>query len=283
MKVAVIGGGIIGMSTAYRVKATYQNIDVVVFANKFSPNTTSDGAAGYLIPHDDHGSEKHMLKKWWLSTLNYANDLLWINDLSASIGLSTVHGYMLFEEEQADSFDWSSDMYNFRTLKADEIKRFPMSIKTGYTYTVMCIESAKYIPWLMEKFKALGGQTKLRTINSFIELAEEFDVVINCTGLGAKALTNDDMLVPIRGQVVRVNAPWVKEFYCYCAKDYVSLILPNQESVMLGGTFDVGDDNLSVDEETKQIIIDKAVNIMPSLQHAQVLWDWVGCDRVVKE
>ena len=45
-RVAVIGAGVNGLSSAYSVKLFDENIDVTLFAEEFSPNTTSDGAAG---------------------------------------------------------------------------------------------------------------------------------------------------------------------------------------------------------------------------------------------
>lgn len=46
-----------------------------------------------------------------------------------------------------------------------------------------------------------------RKINALNEL-DECDLIINCTGLGAKYLLNDNDVAAIRGQVVRVRAPW---------------------------------------------------------------------------
>ena len=43
-----------------------------------------------------------------------------------------------------------------------------------------------------------------KSVQSFDELQNQFDVVFNCTGLGAKELCNDYKLVPIRGQVAKV-------------------------------------------------------------------------------
>ena len=45
-KIAIVGAGIIGLTSAYSLKLFDENLDVTVFAEKFSPETTSDGAAG---------------------------------------------------------------------------------------------------------------------------------------------------------------------------------------------------------------------------------------------
>lgn len=40
-----------------------------------------------------------------------------------------------------------------------------------------------------------------------------YDVVANCTGLGARGLLDDNLTHPIRGQVMRVKANWVYEVF----------------------------------------------------------------------
>ena len=39
-----------------------------------------------------------------------------------------------------------------------------------------------------------------------------YDVIINCLGLGAGKLVNDENIRPACGRVVYVRAPWIKHF-----------------------------------------------------------------------
>lgn len=48
---------------------------------------------------------------------------------------------------------------------------------------------------------------------SSIQLADNYDIIINCIGYGAKDVCNDSLMRPIRGQMIRVRAPWIKHFY----------------------------------------------------------------------
>lgn len=50
-KVAVVGAGVIGLSTALCITETCPTCSVALLSDQFSPNTTSDVAAGMLIPH----------------------------------------------------------------------------------------------------------------------------------------------------------------------------------------------------------------------------------------
>ena len=50
VKVAVIGAGVIGLSTAYYLKKTNPSIHVHIIAKSTSPNTCTDVAAGLWEP-----------------------------------------------------------------------------------------------------------------------------------------------------------------------------------------------------------------------------------------
>ena len=49
-----------------------------------------------------------------------------------------------------------------------------------------------------------GGQINRRKISTLSELTD-YDIIINCTGLGARHLVNDPLVYPIQGQTVAVN------------------------------------------------------------------------------
>lgn len=61
MRVAVIGAGVIGLSTAQSIYEQYHSIVtpliIEVYADRFTPLTTSDGAAGLWQPYfNDKGN-----------------------------------------------------------------------------------------------------------------------------------------------------------------------------------------------------------------------------------
>lgn len=64
---------------------------------------------------------------------------------------------------------------------------------------------------MYKRIQKAGGRIERKRIESFEELAD-FDLIINCAGLGAQVLIkNDAELKPVRGQVMRVKAPWINE------------------------------------------------------------------------
>ena len=49
--VAVVGAGVIGLSTALHIRELMPNVEVVVIADKFPPFTTTDVSGGFWEPH----------------------------------------------------------------------------------------------------------------------------------------------------------------------------------------------------------------------------------------
>lgn len=43
-----------------------------------------------------------------------------------------------------------------------------------------------------------GGNVQQRRIRSLSDIGEDFDLVVNCAGLGSKQLFDDSKLVPVR-------------------------------------------------------------------------------------
>ena len=50
-RICVLGAGVIGLSTAVNIQQDVLGSEVTIIADKFSPNTTGDGAAGFWQPY----------------------------------------------------------------------------------------------------------------------------------------------------------------------------------------------------------------------------------------
>lgn len=112
------------------------------------------------------------------------------------------------------------------------------------------------------------------SIKSLKHIDKQFDVIFNCTGLGAKLLCNDKHLVPIRGQVIKVKAPWIKTaFY----SDSDTYIIPGFDgSVTLGGTRQYESWKLEPDKYDSLSIRDRCESLLPNLKNAPVIREAVG-------
>lgn len=74
------------------------------------------------------------------------------------------------------------------------------------------------------RFERIGGRILKRNVSSLDEL-EDYDLVVNCTGFGAKKLCDDKDLVPIRGQVFKVqNWLFYLNIFFFIARRYRHVI-----------------------------------------------------------
>lgn len=119
-----------------------------------------------------------------------------------------------------------------------------------------------------------GGKILKQTIQSFTELAGEYDVILNCSGFGAKILCNDKKLVPIRGQVIKVKAPWLKMAFF---ADYDTYVFPGVNDIAtLGGVRHYDSYSLAIDKYDSASIRERCEKLLPSLVGAPVVREAVG-------
>lgn len=119
-----------------------------------------------------------------------------------------------------------------------------------------------------------------RKINSFQELVRELPsslppVVINCLGLGSLELgdiLNDRQIGPSRGQVRRVDAPWM--FHVFTNDS--AYVIPNTGSVTMGGIKQVGDYELKSREQDAANLTRGCCGIISALEWAPIKGHFVG-------
>lgn len=110
-------------------------------------------------------------------------------------------------------------------------------------------------------------------VDKLTSLPDNYDIVFNCSGLGSRDLCNDDELVPIRGQVIKVKAPWIKvAFY----GDYDTYIIPGFETVTLGGCRQYDSYNTEICKYDRLAIMERCCSLLPSLRNAPVDQELVG-------
>ncbi|TSO25156.1 D-aspartate oxidase [Bagarius yarrelli] len=244
VKVAVVGAGVVGLSTAVCISEALPFCTITVLAEKFSPDTTSDIAAGILLPKEIPDSK------------------------------SNVSRYQLFREVPKITRPyWADIVFGFRTMTNHEMKRFPNSTY-GQAVTTLKCESIRYLSWLEKRLTKAGGQMKQDKVTDFQQLAQSYDVLVNCSGLGARYLVGDEQVHPVRGQIIKVYGPWLKHFIREA--ETTTYIYPGIDYVTLGGTQQVNDWRLEVDEDDSKDIMQRCSTFVPSLSTAQVLGEKVG-------
>lgn len=277
--IGIIGAGIIGLSTALKIleDESLKEYRIEVLAAEFSPHTTSDGAAGYWEPIFMDETPEDKVEKWAIETyfhiLEHAG-----SDSAFSKGCFHCPAFKVFNDLVKSLVPdyWTPRVLGFRRLDEGETEKLFPNFKYGWTFTTVIIEGAKFLPYLEERLLDSGRVTfKQERLHDFHDLVDrDFDLVVNCTGIGARSFVGDELVRPIRGQVMRVKAPWIK--YCAFTDDPLSYILVNSETVVLGGTKYLDDWNLQVSEKDAEDILRNTQHLAPSLKEAIPVKHWVG-------
>src|SRR5262249_2859859 len=163
---------------------------------------------------------------------------------------------------------WTTYVANFRPARADEL---PDGRVSGFTYRSPVIDMSRYLDYLLARYRSLGGRIDQRGIGDFDEvfarwheafagLAPESDedarqVVVNCSGLGARELAGDRGVAAARGQVVRVAHSGFHRVFVENVKGRPTYIGPRISDIVLGGTFAVGAESTAVDPATRADIL----------------------------
>ncbi|CAF3283311.1 unnamed protein product [Rotaria sp. Silwood2] len=262
--ITIIGAGIIGLTTACTLLKEYSlndNFQLIIISEKFSPETTGDILAGYCEPYGFESIDERILR--WAS---YTYDIFlseFFSIKAAQAGIMKMSAYTLqgFDDKNNHKNifgpQFSTLVRHFRMLDKYEIGKFDhLKPTSGYVMPTITIEVRYYLREL-RRFLAQDFRVKFikKKIHSFNELMHKTDIIINCTGIGARQLANDQTVRPARGQIIRIHAPWIKSVYNFDTDEGEAYIIPQSNSVVLGGTFQIDNWNSStLKNDTKKIL-----------------------------
>lgn len=131
--------------------------------------------------------------------------------------------------------------------------------------------------WLHAQIKKLGGSVEL--IPRVTDLGEiDCDVLVNCSGIGAKELARDESVFPIRGQTIKVFNPAITQFTMVVHRNGLhTYILPRPGGeVVLGGTVQPGNWSTENSEQDVREIWERCCAVNPAVRDSKVLGHAAG-------
>lgn len=258
-RAAVIGCGVIGLSTA-RVLQDH-GFDVTIYAREIPPETTSNMSGAQWTPTSVFDNEK--VDDAFRASFARASKLAYLRYqtlLGDDYGVRWIENYDCYDDRSAHLPGGAagaliSDLYPRVENYGPGEHPFPTRYATRFL--TMLIEPNRYLRALLRDYALRGGRVIVREFGSAADLvALDEPLVMNCTGLGAKELTGDTQLEPIRGQL-SVLAP-------QAAIDYITLhgghyMFPRTDGIVLGGTFQHGNADMQPNVATEaEIVADHA-------------------------
>ena len=286
-RVVVVGAGVIGLSAALHLVERFPGeVDVTVLADKFSPEVTSDQAGTLLMPIDFRSEEEksnsphnqeEQVKRWTRATFSKFHSL-YRSQENARLEICLQQGYLLFESPLPEPW-YKEEVFGFRHVAVDSVEagvlHVPPACVDVWSFSTYIVETTSYLRWLTQQLHTAGVKCQQRKVSSLDQLSS-YDIIINCTGLGSRDLLGDQLVYPVRGQTVRVKAPWMKQWLVRYGEGRLDYIFPRGKDVLLGGTLQPNNFQVTPDPETTTDIARRCQEYFPGLREAEVIGSSAG-------
>jgi D-amino-acid oxidase len=263
VNVSVVGGGIIGLTVARRLSEAGCNVTLI--AAEVPDRTTSSVAAAIWYPY--RALPYGRVTNW------AARSFATLTDLAAgpSTGVTIRRGRELFRVPTADPW-WSGAVPRLGRVPAAQL---PDGYVDGLLLDVPVVDMPRHLTWLLHELRAAGVVPVSEHLDRLEDAAG--DLVVNCSGLGARDLVPDPSVVPIRGQVVLVEQCGIEE-WLLDQSDPTNLvyIVPRTDTVVLGGTADEGSDRQDPDPLVAAAIVERCAALLPTLRGVAIRETRVG-------
>ncbi|MFF8013502.1 FAD-dependent oxidoreductase [Streptomyces sp. NPDC007929] len=261
----VIGAGVSGLTTA--VCLAEAGMEVRVDTDR-PPGATTSAAAGamwdpYLVEPRDR------VERWSRETLPVLTELSGV----AGTGVRLLDGTQ--ESRVPCELPTWGPLVGARSCPPDELRD---GFVAGWHYRAPLVDMPRYLQYLVDRLTEAGGRIREHHYDSLDAALPEAPVVVNCSGSGARSLAADAEVEAVRGQLVVVENPGVRRFFCDDTPGAVDLtyIYPHPDVVVLGGTSERGNWDLSPDRAEAEAIVRRCATVEPSLAGARIVAHRVG-------
>jgi D-amino-acid oxidase len=270
--VAIVGAGVSGLTCG--VVFAEHGYRTAIFAKETGQQTTSGAAAALWFPYDAEPAA--VVIAWALETYKVLVDLA--RDSQTGVSMIELRQFSRTGEIQIP--DWARSLGACAVATAlCAIPNRPQAgcynFASGFALRVPLMDTTIYLDYLAERLLKAGGEINANVrFEKLEDVGCEFDLVINCAGIGARELVQDVDLEPHRGQVAIV--PKIDNLTCAIVSDDAPLMyaIPRTNDCVLGGTNEVSA-NLEVDPAATLTIVNECTRAL-NMETPCVLAERVG-------
>jgi glycine/D-amino acid oxidase-like deaminating enzyme len=274
-RAAVLGSGVVGLTTARQLQR--RGFAVTIYADKVPPDVTSNWSLAAWTPTSGLVEFAKRTPEWSTQLVQAAEiayrQLQFMT--GPRYGISWITNYA--PTESAESARGENALLP-RHLQSEQTLLQPGEHPFATTYCIerpeLRIEPNIYLPALMDDVLAFGGRIVIRKFESPRDvLALPENLIVNCTGLGAKALFGDDELMPLKGLLVLLPS---QDEVRYSTSGGVNIpagqrglfihMMPRTDGIVLGGTSERDIWTTDVNEAEKKRIVDNHVTLFASMR-----------------
>ena len=274
-RIAIIGAGVSGLTCG--VVLAEHGYRTAILAKEIGQQTTSSVAAAVWFPYHVEPAERVIPLA--LETYQVLLDVARFPES----GVSIIESRQFLRTGEIEIPDWAIPLGAQRLSSVatglrpvwDGAQRGGYSLKSGFSLRVPLMDTTIYLDYLAARFRKADGEihpnVRFETLD---DVDAEFDLVINCAGIGARELVLDADLEPHRGQVAIVPKSEGLSAAIVCDDEPLMYAIPRANDCVFGGTNDVSD-NLVADPATTSRIVAEASRVL-NIDKPLVLAERVG-------
>ena len=272
-RAAVLGCGVVGLTTARQLQR--RGFQVTIYAATVPPDTTSNMSLAGFTPTSGLVSFDRRTAEWdaqFRRAVEIAYRQLQLLT-GPKYGISWIYNYALTDTEPRSG--------GTNTLLPDSVRTGDVVYGPGqhpfpFQYAIerpdMRIEPSIYLDALVADVIANGGKIVIRKFDAAGDVAMlEENVIVNCTGLGAKAIFGDAELMPLKGQLI-VLIP--QEEVTYSTNGGVREsppgvfvhMMPRRDGIVLGGTSERDIWTTEINDPERRRVVDGHKKLFDAMQ-----------------
>lgn len=256
--VAVIGAGVIGLTTAILLQRL--GYEVTIYTAAAWPHTTSNASAATFYP--SHVIAPERVTPEFTATLEaalYRSYHAFQRMTGAHYGIRWLDSYTLLDGagDGSGTPDVETQVY-MKVVREQQQQlgpgEHPFAVEKVRQGRDLVIEPMTYLRALLEDVRAAGGVLRIRRFDSLGDVAALAErTVFNCSGLGSRGLLGDTDLRPARGQLCVLPPQPEVDYTVYHGPFYY--MVPREDGIILGGTSELDNYSTTADEQTDERII----------------------------
>jgi D-amino-acid oxidase len=248
-RVVIVGAGVSGLTSA--VLFAEAGFETSILAEQIGDETNSAAAAAIWYPYDvGPGAE---IVPWALVSYHHFLELAG----QPETGVSLTELRVFSRLGPISPPDWAQS-FATRNLSEHEI---PPAFVSGFSIHVPLIETGNYLQYLASRLTSAGGSiTAGIRFGVLDEIDSQFDLIVNCAGIGARELVPDQEMEPHRGQVAIVQK-FDLPYAVVCDDPPLMYAIPRSNDCVFGGTNDISDDRFA-DPRTTALVIGECERVL---------------------
>ncbi len=274
-RAAVLGAGVVGLTTARELQR--RGFEVTVYAASLPPDTTSNMSLAGFTPTSGLSTPQGRTPEW-TAQFQQAVEIAYRRlQLLAGpkYGISWITNYTPTDDERLGS---GSNTLLPASVQLGNVVLGPGEHPFPTRYAIarpeMRIEPSIYLDALLADVRLAGGRIVVKAFETPADVAALPEtIVMNCTGLGTRALFGDEDLVPLKGQLtVLLPQPEVQfstngGISVRTAEPGIGIhMMPRSDGIILGGTSERDVWTTDVNEAERTRIVEGHIELFNAMR-----------------